>query len=207
MRDKSSNTNGSKKRRTSRSDEKNLVKEYNDIWMGIIIDVLDEANRLVPEQSGDLRRSSFKNPIQKKGMTVGFEIGYTVPYAADLYEKEVREAGVYIQDSADVKSHNRTYTGKGNRESKTIKVSYPNGRVFPQGKRVVYWKDKANTKGRLDGKHQFYTTKKPRDLEKKEFWLEKAYKNIYKKLKPKLRKALALPDHISISVNATSNIK
>ena len=198
MRDKKSS------KQLKKFSETSLFEAYNDLWDGIMNDVLEEAERLVPEQSGELRRSVFKKPIQRKKLTIGFEIGYKAPHAADLYDKEVREAGVYIQDSADVRSHDRTYTGKGNRRSKTIKVSYPNGRVFPQGRRGVYWKDKDNTTDRLDGKHQFYTTDKPRDLEKNEFWLEKAYKNVYNKLSPDVRKSLALPDHIEIKVNARS---
>ena len=184
----------------------NVFRQYNELWESILKDTKDRADQLVPTDSGELKRSVVTNLIKKRGIAVGFEIGYTAQHAATLFDSAEggRRSSVYIQDSPAVRSHDRTYTGKGNRRRQTIRAKYPNGRVFPDKKRVVYWKDKDNNTGRRDGKHQFYTTDKPISDKRVGHWLTEAYKEIYEKTSTITRRLLGLPKNIDIRVNATS---
>ena len=196
------------------SKKANVFKQYNDLWTGVMDEVFKRANELAPSDTGELIRSSFKQPIKKRGFITGFEIGYRAKYAADIYEnldpkvknasRKRRTQSVYIQDSPAVRSHDRTYTGKGGRTRQTIRVNYPNGRVFRNKKRVVYWKGKDNNTGRRDGKHQFYTTDRPERNLDTGGWLSQAYEEIYEKTSTITRRLLGLPKDIDIRVNATS---
>ena len=184
----------------------NPFRQYNELWENLLRDTKDRADQLVPSDTGELKRSVFTNLIKKRGIAVGFEIGYNAKHAATLFDSAEggRRPSVYIQDSPAVRSHDRTYTGKGNRRRQTIRVRYPNGRVFPDKKRVVYWKDKDNKTGRRDGKHQFYTTDKPVSDKSVGHWLTQAYEEIYGKTSIITKRLLTLPENIDIRVNATS---
>tara|TARA_A100001515_G_scaffold17937_1_gene13059 strand:- start:699 stop:1340 length:642 start_codon:yes stop_codon:yes gene_type:complete len=184
----------------------NPVWKYNKLWEDLLKDTKDRADQLVPSDTGELKRSVVTKLIKKRGIAVGFEIGYNAEHAATLFDSGEgdRRSSIYIQDSPAVRSHDRTYTGKGNRRRRTIKVKYPNGRVFPDKKRVVYWEDKDNTTGRRDGKYQFYTTDKPIPDKKVGYWLTEAYKEIYQKTSIITKRLLTLPENIEIRVNPTS---
>ena len=194
---------------TKRRAERKLHQIRRRAVQGFADKVFEAAQKKVPVGDGQLRDSATRPVLEYKfkprigNYVTGFRIEYTAEHAKKVHDRQSNPRTPqtsYKQDTAAVRQHDRTYTGKGGRRRQTIQVNYPRGRDFGAGREVVYWKDKANTTDRTDGLNQFYTRPmRPRGAEATEGWLEEAYKEIYNQLNMRAKLFLGLPKNITIS--------
>ncbi len=192
---------------TRRKAERKLHQLRRRVMQNFANQVFAVAQNKVPVGDGTLRDSAVP-PVLEYGFkprignyVTGFKIQYNAPHAKKVHDEQsglTVKSGSYIQDSAAVRQHDRTYTGKGGRRRQTIQVNYPRGRNFGAGREVVYWKDKANTTDRTDGLNQFYTRPIRQRVKASKGWLQEAYTEAYNRVSYKTKKFLGLPKTITI---------
>jgi len=191
-----------------RKAERKLHQMRRKAVEGFANKVFELAQKKVPVGDGELRDSAV-SPVLEYGFkprignyVTGFRIEYTAEHAKKVHDRQSgaeRPTSNYIQDSASVKQHDRTYTGKGGRRKQTIQVEYPRGRNFGSGREVVYWKDKQNTRNRVDGNFKFYTRPIREVLGDAEGWLQSAYEETFNQLNMRTKIFLGLPKTMTIT--------
>jgi len=193
---------------TKRKAERKLHQIRRRALEGFAQMVFESAQKKVPVGDGELRDSAVGPKLQygfkpRIGSYVtGFTIEYAAPHAKKIHDRQSdpRTANTsYSQNTAAVRQHDRTYTGKGGRKRQTIQVNYPRGRNFGAGREVVYWKDKSNTTDRTDGKHQFYTRPIRNIQTTSDGWLNEAYAEVYSQLNMRAKMLLGLPKTMTIT--------
>ena len=193
---------------TKRRAERKLHQIRRRAVQGFADIVFEAAQKKVPVGDGELKRSAVPPKLQygfkpRIGSYVtGFTIEYTAEHAKRVHDRQSNPRtpqSSYKQDTAAVRQHDRTYTGKGGRRRQTIQVNYPRGRNFGAGREVVYWKNKTNTTDRTDGKHQFYTRPIRAVESTSQGWLQDAYSEVYNQLNLGAKMLLRLPKTITLT--------
>ena len=193
---------------TKRRAERKMHQMRRKAVEGFADKVFALAQKKVPVGDGELRDSAI-SPILEYGFkprignyVTGFRIEYTAEHAKKVHDRQSgaeRPATNYVQDSAAVRQHDRTYTGKGGRRRQTIHVNYPRGRNFGSGREVVYWKNKQNTTNRTDGNFNFYTRPIRQVTGDGEGWLQSAYEEVYNQLNMRTKMFLGIPKTMTIT--------
>ena len=193
---------------TKRRAERKLHQIRRRAVQGFADKVFEAAQKKVPVGDGQLRDSAIRPVLEYKfkprigNYVTGFRIEYTAEHAKKVHDRQSNPRTPqtsYKQDTAAVRQHDRTYTGKGGRRRQTIQVNYPRGRNFGAGREVVYWKNKTNTTDRTDGKHQFYTRPIRAVESTSQGWLQDAYSEVYNQLNLGAKMLLRLPKTITLT--------